>query len=172
MQEVMSMSRLFALYMAACLVCLRITAMADDKELAKRPIRLGLEAASKTVKAGEVPKFKLTIRNAGNMPERIIDLSSGRRADLQDTYYDLVVTQMGKVVDIPRAISDPGPIGEKDFRNLKASEKVTFELSRFAAALEKLPPGKYKARVRFWQDPCQPATSAYFSPYAEFTVRE
>jgi hypothetical protein len=47
---------------------------------------------------------------------------------------------------------------------------VTFELARFAAALGRLPPGKYRARIRFWQDPSRPARSAVFSPYAEFTV--
>ena len=166
------MLRLFALAVAACLGCLGVTAMADDPDPPERPIRLSLEASGKTVKVGEVPKFKLTIRNEGDAPERIIDLSGGRRADLQDTYYDLEVTQGGKAVDVPRAISDPGPLGEKDFLNLKAGEKVTFELTRFAAALGRLPPGAYRARVRLWQDPLQPATSAFFSPYAEFTVRE
>jgi hypothetical protein len=166
------MLRLFGFLVAACLGYLRATAMADDKEPAEQPIRLSLEAATKTVKTGEVPKFKLTIRNEGNAPERIIDLSGGRRADLQDTYYDVEVTQGGKAVAIPRIISDPGPIGEKDFRKLKAGEKVTFELTRFVAVLGRLPPGAYQARVRFWQDPFQAATSAFFSPYAEFTVRE
>jgi hypothetical protein len=166
------MLRLFALPVAACLGCLGFTAMADAQEPPKRSIRLSLEAGGKPVKFGEVPKFKLTVRNEGDAPERIIDLSGGRRADLQDTYYGLEVTQGGKAVDLPRAISDPGPLGEKDFLNLKAGETVTFELTRFAAALGKLSPGKYRARVRFWQDPLQPATSAFLSPYAEFTVRE
>jgi len=31
---------------------------------------------------------------------------------------------------------------------LKPGEKVTFELTRFAIALEVLPPGKYKVRVK------------------------
>jgi hypothetical protein len=166
------MPRLFALLLASCVGCLAATAMADDKEPPKRPIRLLFKVARKTIKIGEVPRFKLTIRNEGDAPERIIDLSGGRRNDLQDTYYDLEVTQGGKAVDIPRGISDPGPIGEKDFLKLKAGEKVTFELTRFAAALGRLPAGEYQARIRFWQDPGQPAKSAFFSPYAEFKVRE
>jgi hypothetical protein len=164
------MLRPFALAVAACLGCLGVTALADDPP--KRPIRLSFEASGKAVKAGEVPAFKLTIRNEGDAPERVLDLSGGRRADLQDTYYELEVTQGGMPVKVPRAISDPGPLGEKDFLTLKAGEQVTFELTRFAAALGRPPPGAYRARVRFWQDPLQPATSAFFSPSAEFTVRE
>jgi hypothetical protein len=166
------MLRLFALLASVSIGCLGGRALADDKDPPKRPIRLSLEASGKTVKSGEVPKFKLTIRNEGDAPERIIDLSGGRRADLQDNYYDLEVTQGGKTVDIPRAISDPGPIVEKDYLSLKPGEKVTFELTRFAAALGKLPAGTYQARVRFWQDPFQSAKTAVFSPYAEFVVRD
>ena len=70
---------------------------------------------SQTVNRGEVPKFKLTIRNEGDAPERIIDLSGGRGPGLQDTYYDLEVTQGEKAVDMPRLISDPGPLVEQDF---------------------------------------------------------
>lgn len=55
---------------------------------------------------------------------------------------------------------------------MKPGEKVTFELTRFAAALGMLPPGQYQARVRFWQDPFQPATTGLLSPCAELTVPE
>jgi hypothetical protein len=47
---------------------------------------------------------------------------------------------------------------------------VTFELTRLAVGLQFLPPGTYRARARFWQDPYQPWESAFFSPHAEFTV--
>jgi hypothetical protein len=124
-----------------------------------------------TVKAGEVPKFRLTIRNAGEAPERIIDLSGGRRGDLQDTYYDLEVKQSGKRVEIPRAISDPGPISKADFLDLKPGEDVTFEFTRFAAALQSLPPGEYRARIRVVPHPYHSAASALYSPYAQFKVR-
>jgi hypothetical protein len=166
------MLRLFTFLTAAYLAGVGCTAIADEKHPPMRPIRLALEAVPKTIKAGEVPKFELTIRNQGDAAEDVIDLTAGRRADLQDTYYDVNITQDGKAVEVPRAISDPGPIGEKDCLKLKPGDKATFELTRFAAALDRLPPGKYQARVRFWQRPDQPFTSAFFSPYAEFTVRE
>jgi hypothetical protein len=138
----------------------------------KSPIHLSLEALTATVKRGDVPAFRLTIRNGGDAPEHIIDLSAGRRRILQDTYYDLMVMQGGNPVDMPRMISDPGPPIEQDFLELKPGEKVTFELTRFASGLGWLPPGKYQARVRFRQDPLAPLERDLFSPYAEFTVRE
>jgi ADP-ribose pyrophosphatase YjhB (NUDIX family) len=135
-------------------------------------IRLLLEAVTPAVRAGEVPRFRLTIRNEGDAPERIIDLGGGRRSDLQDNYYDLEVTQGGKRVDMPRIISDPGPVAENDFRELQPGESVTYELLRFPSMLAALRPGKYQARVRFRQDPMLPITSDRFSPEAEFTVTE
>jgi hypothetical protein len=91
---------------------------------------------------------------------------------LQDTYYDLEVTQEGKAVDMPRLISDPGPPVEQDFLELKPGEEITFQLSRFASLLEMLPPGAYQARVRFWQGPFKDFRTSFHSPAAEFIVRE
>src|SRR5262245_8199677 len=138
----------------------------------KTSIRLSLEALTATVKRGDVPAFKLIIRNDGDAPERIIDLSAGRRRDLQDTYYDLEVTRGGTFVDMPRMISDPGPVVEEDFLELKPGEEVSYELTSFASGLAWLVPGEYQARVRFWQDPSAPLEKDLFSPCAEFTVRE
>jgi hypothetical protein len=169
------MPRAFVFLVASCLGCSRgpeVPDMVNDQNPPQRPIRLSLEAAAKTVKVGEVPRFTLTIHNEGDGPQRVIDLRGGRRADLQDSYYELEVTRGGRAVDIPRAISDPGPLGEGDFLELKPGERVTFELTQFAAALGGLNPGAYQARVRFWQDPYQPWETAFFSPYAEFTVGE
>lgn len=163
---------LVAILLVAPFAFLGSPAPAQSTEQPKRLIRLSLEATNKTVRSGEVPKFELTIRNEGNSPQRILDLSDGRRSDLQDSYYSLEVRRGGRAVDIPRQISDPGPIGENDFLTLKPGETVTFELTRFAVVLERLLPGKYQARIRFWQDPFQPGKSAFFSPYADFTVRD
>jgi hypothetical protein len=170
------MPRLIGLVLVACLGCSRapgVPDMVNDKNPPTRSLFLSLETGAKAVKVGEVPSFKLTIRNAGDGPQRVIDLSGGRRADLQDTYYDLEVTRDGRVlVDIPRMISDPGPIQEKDFLLLKPGEKATFELTRFAVGIQFLPPGEYQARIRFRQDPLQPANRDFFSPHAGFTVRK
>ena len=147
--------------------------MLNDKSPTTPPIRLSLKADVKAVKVGEVPKFTLTIHNEGDGPERVLDLSGGRRRDLQDTYYDLEVSQDGRVlVDIPRMISDPGPVQENDFLDLKPGEKLELEFTRFAVGLQFLPPGEYQARIRFRQYPLQLSNSDFFSPYAGFTVRQ
>jgi hypothetical protein len=139
----------------------------DDKAAPLRPLTLELQAVKPAVPAGTVPGFRLTIRNEGKAAEKVLRL----RADLQDTYFDLEVTRDGKPVDLPRAISDPGPISDKDFVTLPVGEKVTYELTRFATAFEKLPPGEYKARVRFWR-PSQGREKSYLSPEAPFKVEK
>ena len=165
------MNKLVALFVIGPLVWVNMAYSSSvENGNPKPPIKLSLEAINKTVMSGAVPKFRLTIKNQFKDPERVIDLRGGRRNDLQDTYYDLEVEHDGKPVSLPRAISDPGPISKEDFLTLKPGEHVTFELSRFALALEQLSPGKYKARVRFWKDPSKPSKSSLFSPYAEFTV--
>jgi hypothetical protein len=147
--------------------------MLNDKSPPTPPIRLSLKAEVKAVKVGEVPKFTLTIHNEGDGPERVLDLSGGRRCDLQDTYYDLEVSRDGRVlVDIPRMISDPAPVQENDFLILKPGEKLELEFTRFAVGLQFLPPGEYQARIRFRQYPLQPLNSDLFSPFAGFTVRQ
>jgi hypothetical protein len=144
--------------------------LAQEVGTMNRLICLSLEATSPTVKAGEIPTFRLTIRNEGASPERIIDLTGGRRPDLQDSIYDLEVTQGGTAVDIPRVISDPGPIVENDFLELKPGGKVSFELTRFPSMLGMLAAGSYQARVRFWRVPYEPGQTFVYSSYAEFTI--
>jgi hypothetical protein len=144
-----------------------------EKSPTVRPIRLSLVADVNVVNVGEVPKFTLTIHNDGDGPERVLDLSGGRRSDLQDTYYDLEVARDGRVLgDIPRMISDPGPVRENDFVVLKPGEKLQVAFTRFAVGLQFLPPGEYQARIRFRQCTLEPPSRDLFSPYAGFTVRQ
>jgi hypothetical protein len=164
------MVQAIAVLSSTLLICVSQTTPKTADKVRERPISISLEAVDKAIKKGTVPKFRLTIRNEGTAPERVIDLRS-RRSDLQDTYYHLAITQDGKAVSLPRAISDP-PISDRDFLTVKPGEKVTFELTRFAIALEKLLPGKYEVRVRFWQDPRQSSKTGLFSPSAEFVVQE
>jgi hypothetical protein len=104
--------------------------------------------------------------SVGKADERILK----PRGDLQDTYYDLVIMKEGKTLSLPRAISDPGFINEADFLTLKAGRKTTFEFSRYAVVTQELTPGKYEAKIRFWQDPWQSDTTAIMSPVATFAV--
>jgi hypothetical protein len=123
-----------------------------------------LEATKKSFAQGTVPTFKLTIKNVGKAPEKVLKL----RGDLQDTYYDLEVSQDGKSVSVARAISDPGPITDDDYVTLKPGESVTHELKRFASAWQELPAGKYTAVVRVW--PPSERDKTFASSKAQFEI--
>jgi hypothetical protein len=144
----------------------------DEKEPAERPLRLSLAAIDQAVKKGTAPRFKLMIENVGTTPQKVLDLRNNRRVDLQHTYCDLEVLRNSKVVFVPRAISDPGPISDADTFILKPGDKAMFELTSFASAWDRLPPGKYRARVRFWQDPLQSSKTSVYSPEAPFEVKD
>jgi hypothetical protein len=155
------------LVMLAFALQLRSAFSQDDKTPPKRPLTLELHPTEKSFAAGMVPTFRLTIRNEGNVVEKVLKL----RGDLQDTYYDLQVYQDGKQVSLPRAISDPGPITDDDFATLKPGEKITHDLTRFAPALDRLPAGEYTAFVRFWR-PGEPPKKAYASSEAKFKIKK
>jgi hypothetical protein len=138
------------LLILACLAMLLRVASGDaqdKKSPPKRSLVAELEATTKSFAQGTVPTFKLKIKNDGKAPEKVLKL----RGDLQDLYYDLEVSQNGKSVSVPRAISDPGPVTDDDYVTLKPGESVTYELKRFASAWDELPVGKYVAVVRVWQ---------------------
>jgi hypothetical protein len=149
-------------------MCIFQTACASrgaDKVPTKQPLALDLQAVKESFASGTVPMFRLTIRNEGNAAEKVLKL----RGDLQNTYFDLEVTRDGKPVRVPRAISDPGPTTDDDFVTLQPGQKVTYDLVRFASALVQLPPGEYKAAVRFWR-PGEGFEKSYRSPEATFRI--
>src|SRR5947209_7104130 len=157
--------------LSICLASCNLSAENEGEKMTD--ISLQLEAIEPSVTAGVVPKFQLTLRNEGKAAVKVLDIRDNRRVDLQDTYYDLEIRRGKELVKLPRAISDPGPISDDDFTSLGAGAKLSFKLTRFALALEELPPGKYKARVQFWKDPFQTSkTSCYYSSEAEFTVEK
>ena len=141
---------------------------AQDKKTAPT-LSLKLESAKANIPSGTKPVLRLTIENGGRADERILK----PRGDLQDTYYDLVISdQGGKELSLPRAISDPGPVGKADFVTLEPGKKASFEFSRYALAADRLPPGKYQAQIRFWQDPFKSHTTAVMSPALTITVEK
>jgi hypothetical protein len=163
------MARVPLMFLAACLAShMDRTALTAQEKKPKPDLSLKLEASKEPIAAGTELVLRLTIENVGKADEKILK----PRADLQDTYYDLVVTKEGKPVKLGRAISDPGPIPEEGFLTLKPGKKVTFEFSRYAVAVHALPPGKYQAQIRFWQDPYKAHNSATMSPAATFVVEK
>jgi hypothetical protein len=142
-------------------------AMEEDVPQGK-PIALFLEVVEPEVKAGVAPRFRLMLKNTSEVAQKVLDIRE--RHDLQHTYYDLNVTKDGKPVSLPRAISDPGPVSEKDFLSLPPGGSVAFVLSSFPVSFKDLRPGDYQASVRFWQHPHESHKTAYDSPEVTFTV--
>jgi hypothetical protein len=155
-------------FLLVAILSLQVTGPAfsqADKNPPMRPLVLKLEATKKAFAQGTVPSFRLTIKNDGKAAEKVLKL----RGDLQDTYFDLEVTQNGKSVSVPRAISDPGPFGDDDYTTLKPGKSLTYQLTRFASAWDRLPAGEYSAVVRFWR-PDEGYEKAYSSSEAKFKI--
>jgi hypothetical protein len=136
-----------------------------------RDFTLTLEPVVSQIRTGTVPSFRLTLTNISDHACRILNID-GRRRDLQDTYYDLVIWQDGKEIFVPRAISDPGPVSDSDGVSIVSGATKTFLLTTFPQNLKSLRPGLYEATIRFWRDPYSSSSNAYDSPKAKFTVIE
>ncbi len=87
-------------------------------------------------------------------------LKFGERPDLRDNYARLIVTQGGRPVEVPIAISDPGPTGDKDYIRLDPGQSLMFEHRGDPYALSELPSGSYLATVKLYADwRSEPVTS-------------
>ena len=135
---------------------------------AQRELALSLVPVESAIRAGTAPHFRLTITNVSDHIMQVLDAE--RRVDLQHTYYALVISKDGKPVDLPRAISDPGPISATDWVEIPPGQSKVFLLANFPEKFETLPAGVYEAYVNFWRDPLQSHSTAYRSPRVEFTV--
>jgi hypothetical protein len=101
-----------------------------------------------------------------------LDVRDGRRPDLQDSYFELFVIQGKRTVNVPIAISDPGPLSAADFLELQPGARVEFQHISYKRALQGLPPGAYDAFILFWRDPLVSGTTRCRSTSARFTVHD
>ena len=165
------MMRTFALaaLMAALVSCSHVTPVTEHAT-ATRDFALSLDVIQPVIPVGTTPRFRLTLKNVSDHACRILD--ADRRVDLQHTYYDLVVVKDGKSVEVPTAISDPGPVSDADWLEIPPGAVRTFILTNFPERFETLHPGVYQAYVDFWRDPFQSHATAYLSPQVRFTVTE
>ncbi len=128
-----------------------------------------LRVEANRVSKGRRPGFTLALRNTGSTPLRLLDTRARRRADLADTYYGLVIrTKRGDTPDLPRVISDPGPISDEDYFVLQPGGTAQMPVSS-PLALEALRTGLYVAHVVVWVDPLQ-LGSRCRSSFADFEV--
>jgi hypothetical protein len=130
------------------------------------------------VKAGSEPEFTLVLRNRSGKAVRLLDVRAGRRADLADTYYDLVLEYNGrKLENLTRPISDPGPIDAADYFVLSPATVAEIPIGA-STDLTTLRIGEYAAHVRITLDPlsapvpsCQSARTP-FRVYGGSTAKE
>jgi len=136
-----------------------------------RDVSVVLTATASEIKRGERPEFSVTVSNKTDRPTRILDVRNGRRVDLQDTYFELFVVRGTTAVEVPVAISDPGPVTAADFVELRPGGHIVISRVSYKRALERLPPGTYRAFVSFWREPHDSPATRCLSTAAHFTVK-
>ncbi|HEU4678086.1 MAG TPA: hypothetical protein VFS35_01110 [Terrimicrobiaceae bacterium] len=107
-------------------------------------VRVIVSPLEQVVVAGEVPIFSVRVE-AVRTSARVIRLNE--RDDLRVNYARLAITLAGSPVELPRFISDPGPIGANDYVVLDPGKSLSFLHRGEPFALSELRPGSYSARV-------------------------
>ena len=134
-----------------------------------RAAEVAVATSTPVVRAGTRPEFSVVVANKSDASIRVLDVRNGRRNDLQDAYFELVIVEGRRVVDLPSVISDPGPISDADYTVLKPGERIRVRSLSYTRSAERLSPGKYSAFILFWQNP-ETGTSRCRSSEARFVV--
>jgi hypothetical protein len=135
---------------------------------AENDLSLLLKPVQSPIFKGTSPSFYLKITNISTHSVRL--LNTEKRISLEHSYYSVVVTKNGKRVDVPVAISDPGPISDSDWIEIPSGDTKTVLLSKFREQYQYLKPGVYKAYVKFGRDPYQKNDTTYQSLPTEFVI--
>lgn len=112
-------------------------------------LKVLLAPPQQIVARGQTPRFVVTIQ-AVETEQRVLKFNT--RRSLRDNYAKLIISREGKLIDTPRAISDPGPTSESDYMKLGAGEAFSFEHDGQPLALTGLAPGNYSALIKLWSD--------------------
>jgi hypothetical protein len=135
-----------------------------------RDFEARLLVGAREARRGSRPDFTLSIRNTSGASLRLLDTRRGRRSDLGNAYYRLVVlTRGGGEAGITSVISDPGPIEEGDFFVMAPGDSTDIGITT-PLALETLRPGGYDAHVVVMVDPYRVDSRCRSEPVA-FRVR-
>ena len=124
------------------------------------------------IRAGTRPQFSVSVTNTSSGSIRVLDVRDGRRNDLQDVYFELVIVKDGRVVDLPTVISDPGPISSADYLVLNPGERLDVRQLTYKRVAERLAPGEYAALVLLWRNPEEAPTSRCRSSEVRFVVTD
>jgi hypothetical protein len=101
------------------------------------------------IRVGEMPQFLMKVQALAPLV-RIMKL--GERSDLRHNYAPITIKRDGKTIDTPMMISDPGPISDEDYLELKKGEELVFKHDGRPLSLTELAPGTYAAKVSVWPD--------------------
>jgi hypothetical protein len=137
-----------------------------------RGVEATLRVMPTTFRRGTEPSFAVVLKNASEKPVRLLDVREGRRPDLADSYYEIIFEQNGRTLsDLPRVISDPGPVEAVDFFVLSPGAIIETALSTMAN-LSTIPAGRYSAYVRITVDPFAARVPTCRSARTSFTVNK
>jgi hypothetical protein len=135
-----------------------------------RGVEATLRVMPSTFRRGTKPKFAVVLKNVSEKPVRLLDVREGRRPDLAHSYYEIIFEQNEQALkNLPRAISEPGPVEAADFFVLSLGAIVEAPLTT-PADLSTLPGGPYSARVRITLDPFSGLIPKCLSARTSFTV--
>ena len=135
-----------------------------------RSVEATLRVTPTSFRRGTQPTFSVILKNVSDKPIRLLDVRNGRRSDLAHSYYEIVFEQNDLTVNnLPRAISDPGPVASADFFVLSPGAIAEALLST-PADLSALPVGEYSAHVRITLDPFGDAIPSCLSARTPFRV--
>jgi hypothetical protein len=135
-----------------------------------RGVEVTLRVTPPRFRRGMKPRFAVVLKNASQTPVRLLDVREGRRPDLAENYYEIIVEQNERPLrDVPRAISDPGPVQEADFFVLSPGATVETPLTT-KVDVSAVPAGLYSAFVRINFDPLSTQIPECRSARISFTV--
>lgn len=135
-----------------------------------RGVEATLRVMPTTFRRGTRPSFAVVLKNVSEKPVRLLDVRDGRRPDLAHSYYEVIFEQNDRALkDLPRAISDPGPVEAADFFVLSPGAIVEAPLTT-PADLSVLRGGQYSAQVRITLDPFSERIPKCLSARTSFTV--
>lgn len=133
-------------------------------------VEANLRVSPTTFRCGARPTLTVVVRNASPHPIRLLDIRNGRRPDLADNYYEVVLEQNQRVLkNVPHAISDPGPIAAADFFVVAPDGSFRARLSS-SLDVSALSVGRYSAHVRITFDPLNARMLKCSSRGTSFTV--
>jgi hypothetical protein len=137
-----------------------------------RGVEATLRVTPASFRHGTKPTFVVVLKNASQKPVRLLDVRDGRRPDLAESYDEIVFEQNERALtDLPRAISDPGPVQGADFFALSPGATIETTLST-TADLSTVPAGSYSAYVRITFDPFGEQIPKCRSARTSFTVNK